>query len=111
MQTTEILQIINMVDSEVNLPNNKLIAQVKLTPSARGGEDKRGLFQAAHFKQSGLCTPLQLNSTINTQQKNGPSVVRVAPCGLQSHLSSLVNFLDRFDMTELCSITAVEHAT
>lgn len=56
MQTTEILQIINMVDSEVNLPNKKLIAQVKLTPSARGGEDKRGLFQAAHFKQSGLCT-------------------------------------------------------
>lgn len=85
--------LINVLDSNVNLSNNKLIAQVKLTPSKRGGADKRVLFQAAIFKQSSLCTPLQPNSTINTQQK---SAKRCQGSGVWTSvpLELAVNFLD-----------------
>lgn len=87
---------------------NKLITQVKLTPCAWGGVDKRRLFQAAHFKQSSLCTPLQPNSTINTEQKSaercqGSAVWTSVP------LEFTVNFLDLFEPTELRSFTTLEH--
>lgn len=90
------------------LTNDKLITQVKLTPCAWGGTDKCGLFQGAHFKQFSLCTPLQPNSTINTQQKwaarcQGSAVWTSVP------LEFAVNFLDLFELTELRSFTALEH--
>lgn len=73
-----------------------------------GEPDKHRLFQAARFKQSSLCTALQLNSTIATQQKS-PERCQGSAVWTSVPLEFAVNLLDHWQWAERCTFTAVGH--
>lgn len=73
-----------------------------------GELDKHRLFQAARFKQCSLCTALQPNSTIATQQKS-PERCQGSAVWTSVPLEFAVNLLNHSQWAELCSFTAVGH--